>query len=146
MQTMVIKNAVSTEVLSSALSRFIDENPEASEADAYHHVHKQVVPKSVSGSPSWYRNQLNNLIAITNRYGLPSFFLTLTADEVSEIKWEEVEEAEHIATCVDGELKWTDLPVEMALLFHRRCMEFMSSYIIGGAKNKYNVLGKRHTM
>ena len=33
-------------------------------------------------SPNWYARQLDDLTAMAEKYGMPNFFLTLTADEV----------------------------------------------------------------
>ena len=61
------------------------------------------------GSPSWYRNNLQDLLAVVKQRGMPHRFLTLTADEVCNtfsfcetIKpWIAVENVLTIATCVE---------------------------------------------
>ncbi len=42
-------------------------------------------------TPSWHRRNLQDLLALVDRWGLPTHFLTLTADEFSPTHWEEVD-------------------------------------------------------
>ncbi len=37
---------------------------------------------------------LQDLLAMVDRYGMPTLFLTLTADEVSTTRWQEVDDIE----------------------------------------------------
>lgn len=58
--------------------------------DVMHHVVSEVVPPSLPGSPQWHKNALNDLLCKADAWGMPHLFLTLTADEISELKWEEI--------------------------------------------------------
>jgi ATP-dependent DNA helicase PIF1 len=60
--------------------------------DALRHVAKYKVPDDVTGSPSWHRKQFNDLLAMVRKFGMPSFFLTLTAADKapSGLQWQEV--------------------------------------------------------
>lgn len=56
--------------------------------------------QDVEGSPAWWERQLRNLKAMCQTYGLPDLFLTLTCDEVSESRFEEIAELEDLAMAV----------------------------------------------
>jgi hypothetical protein len=104
-------------------------------------VVKKVVPSTIVGSSSYHRRALQDLLAIKAKYGMPSFFLTLTSDEVSELRWEEINDLEEFLKRFGrGDKTWKDAPVECARLFHDRVTAFMKEFILPGSK--YNVLGK----
>lgn len=53
--------------------------------------------QEVVGAPAWWDRQLKNLKAMCQTYGLPDLFLTLTCDEVSESRFEEIQDLENLA-------------------------------------------------
>lgn len=66
-------------------------SPSASEAEIWRKVAKTGVPASFLGSPSWHRAQLKDVQCMVEHYGMPSLFLTLTSDEVSDSKFPEIQ-------------------------------------------------------
>lgn len=103
-----------------------------------------MIPKSVQYSPSWWRHKLNDLTAITKEKGLPHYFLTLTVDNTSELKWEEYKSMENILENLNEhqrtrrkkfrKLGIADAQPEAAALFHHRVTNFMNMFILGGQK------------
>lgn len=65
-------------------------------------------------------------------YGLPDLFVTVTADEVSETRWSEVDDLCKLLQRIKLNLDWSDAPVESARLFHERLTRFMNDFVLGG--------------
>jgi hypothetical protein len=63
-----------------------------------------------------------------------SSLLTLTADEISSLQWEEVTNIETIAKKLENSFTWKDCPVECATLFHARVTKFMNDIILSRGK------------
>ncbi len=61
--------------------------------------------------------------------GIPHLFLTVTADEVSELKWESVRDMEAIIQSILRGSTFQDAPVECTRLFHARFMRFFKEWI-----------------
>ena len=61
---------------------------------------------------------------------MPTFFLTLTADECSELRWEEIGDLEAFLQKIDNSMSWQDAPVECARLFVARCRAFIRDHIL----------------
>jgi hypothetical protein len=49
----------------------------------------------VEGTPAWWGTQLSDLKAMSRKFGLPDLFLTLTEDEVSDTRFQEINDIEH---------------------------------------------------
>ena len=62
------------------------------------HVLCYSMPSTMPGSPSWHRRQLKDLIMMVDAWGLPDFFLTFIADEVTDTRWQEINVIKSIAT------------------------------------------------
>jgi hypothetical protein len=74
--------------------------------------------------------------------GLPFLFLTLTADEVSEYKWQCIKDLEKDLKVINEKLDFRDAPVECARIFHKRCERFMSEWIYVEGGKKKGVFGR----
>ena len=61
---------------------------------------------------------------------MPSFFLTLTSDEISSTRWVEIVDLEKVVKKMNREFSWKDCPVECASLFHERLQRFMKEFIL----------------
>lgn len=70
------------------------------------HVISDVVPPSIPGSPQWHGNALKDLLTKASTYGMPHLFLTLTADEVSELRWEEIKSLEEHLQRFNAGFSW----------------------------------------
>ncbi|WIA28669.1 hypothetical protein OEZ86_011205 [Tetradesmus obliquus] len=122
---------VSETALFSCIQREKQLSPDADPADIIKAVARQLVPATVPGSPAYHRNKLQDLLAMVNRHGIPSLFLTLTADEQTALRWREVEQMEAMAKQFTGEdITWRDMPVEMARLFTDRVETFMARHVL----------------
>jgi hypothetical protein len=44
--------------------------------------------------PQWHHTQLKELLVMVENFGMPHFFLTLTFDETSNLRWKEIEDIE----------------------------------------------------
>ena len=85
-------------MLNQAIVDYKRENPTANNAAAMRNVVKYTVPISLPGSPSWHRKQLNDLLFLVQAWGMPHLFLTMTADESSEMHWTEIDDMQaHLA-------------------------------------------------
>jgi ATP-dependent DNA helicase PIF1 len=87
-------NGVGESMLYSCLERERKNNPDPTEQDHLKAAARQLVPPTVPGSPAYHRSKLQDLLAIVNKNGIPSLFLTLTADELTHMRWPEVQALE----------------------------------------------------
>lgn len=78
-------------VLESQHARLLDRNPDTTYQDAFRHCLQWHVPAAVEGSPAYFRESLYDLLCMVDKVGMPSFFLTLTSDEVSDLRWTEID-------------------------------------------------------
>jgi hypothetical protein len=74
---------------------------------------------------------------MVENFGMPHFFLTLTSDETSNLRWKEIEDIENLAMFFNNTFSWKDCPVECVVLFCVRLQAFMSTYVLGDE----NILG-----
>jgi hypothetical protein len=60
--------------------------------EALQHCAKYMVSGSLYGTPSWYRRWYYDMRCMFNSLGIPTIFLTLTADEVSDTRFPEIDQ------------------------------------------------------
>ena len=60
-------------------------HPNMNDAELLQHVAKYNLPLSIEKSPRWPKSQLQDLLAMVKKFGMPDFFITLTADEASSL-------------------------------------------------------------
>ena len=66
-----------------------------SEEEVMRHVLKHSVPASTPGTPGWHNSNLQDLLCMCDaRKSLPHLLVTLTMDEVSNLKWQPVKDLE----------------------------------------------------
>jgi hypothetical protein len=65
-------------------------------------------------------------------FGMLHFFLTLTFDETSNLRWKEIEDIENLAMFFNNTFSWKDCSIECVALFYARLQTFMSTYVLGG--------------
>jgi hypothetical protein len=123
---------VGESVLYSCLEAEKARHPDDSLEQQLSRVASHVVPPAVPGSPAYHRQGLEDLLAMVDQHGLPSFFLTLTADETSELRWPEVPAFEALLKGVafSDSWSWRDMPCQMAALFHERVQHFMQQHVL----------------
>lgn len=105
-------------------------HPDTADSELLRNIAKTPTLRKVPGSAAYYKNALLDLLAMVKQYGMPHFFLTLTMDDSSEIRWHEVDDFQEILDGFCGGLNHTDMGVEMAMLFHNRLSNFMEDHIL----------------
>jgi hypothetical protein len=107
--------------------------PHMSKPDVIRHVTNCNLPASLQGIPRWHKAQLQDLLAMVDKCGMPHLFLILTTSEISSLWWEEVTDIETIAKRLENRFTWKDCPMECAMLFHTRVTKFMNEIILSEA-------------
>ena len=127
---VAVVNGVGESVLYDALKREEDLNPEGTLQDHLRRAGTYLVPANVPGSPAYPRNALQELLAIVDKHGVPSFFLTLTADELTDQRWKDVGALEALMQHLTQNpgMTWRDMPCEMARHFRDRVNAFMQTH------------------
>ena len=123
---------VNETVLHNSLKADQKKHPDAPLEERLARVARRIVPPTVPGSPQYHRAGLEDLLAMVNEHGMPTLFMTLTADEASEMRWPEVAEFEALCNKMGFRDDWTwrDMPVEMGTLFHERVQHFMKAHVL----------------
>lgn len=49
---------------------------------------------------------------MVSKWGMPHFFVTLTADEQSDTRWSEISDLENILKKFNGNFNFSDAPIE----------------------------------
>ncbi|EFJ52324.1 hypothetical protein VOLCADRAFT_86633 [Volvox carteri f. nagariensis] len=119
-------------VLESVLLDYKSQHPNVSDEDAIHHILKHKLPATLPNTPAWHRSNLQDLLCMVDRLGMPSFFLTLTTDEVSATRWPEVESLEQKMQDFCAGFTWQDAPAENAFITHKRVQSFMTDVLKAG--------------
>ena len=81
-------------VLEKDLTRYRKLHPHCTDEAAFRNAMKHIIPSSMPGSPGWHYQNLQDLFAMTEKNGLPDVFWTVTADEVSHLKWASIRDLE----------------------------------------------------
>jgi hypothetical protein len=93
-QQHTIAGSIKEEVLHADLHRQRQRQPDASDADLLRDIIKFKLPSTIANSPAYFRSNLRDLLCMVEHKGMPSLFLTLTQDEVSETRWTEIDDLE----------------------------------------------------
>jgi hypothetical protein len=64
------------------------------------------------------------------QWGMPTFFLALSADEISNMRWTEIDDIEALLNNLNKDFSWRDAPVECAALFHAKVQSFMRNFVL----------------
>ena len=117
--------------LSRGMAEFKRNHPEADEEGVMANAVKYDVPHAIEGSPAYHRRELQDLLCRVDAWGVPDLFMTLTADETSEFRFEEMDALDAFMERFDRSLTWRDAPVECARLFLSRYGGFLARWIDG---------------
>ncbi|WPT15174.1 ATP-dependent DNA helicase PIF6, partial [Picochlorum sp. SENEW3] len=128
--------------LTDAYKRRRITHPNESEEKCIRHLIKYKVPGTIDFSPQWWRIKVNQINALTKESGMPDYFLTLTVDNITELKWDEYKQMDDILAELNNlredrgayKLKMNNCQAEAAVLFHHRVTNFMNYFILGGMK------------
>jgi hypothetical protein len=69
---------------------------------------------------------------MVENFGMLRFFIILTSDETSNLRWKEIEDIENLVMFFNNTFSWKDCLVECVALFCARLQAFMSTYVLGG--------------
>jgi len=138
-RTQEVLESVSESVLTNELKRARASNPSITDSELYQRLIRNVSSSSVEGSPAFFRIKKSRLLAAARKFGMPHFFLTLTADEISNCRWPEVDDLiERLQkvnpkwTPTDSDKnQWQHAPVEITQLFNFKLNLFMDKYVKG---------------
>jgi hypothetical protein len=130
-QGTVVLAAAREACMDKDLYAYKREHPGCTYVEAMAHISKHTIKSKVAGSPAWHRKQLQNLMTLVEHHGMPHLFLTLTADESSEIRWEpELSDMETLLRRFNSSFDWRDAPAAHAAMFHHRCTKFLEKHIL----------------
>jgi hypothetical protein len=104
--------------LLKCITKYKKSHPNATTADALTHVMRYLVPRTLEGSPPWYRAQLADLLAMVQKWGMPAQFLTLTAGDktLNGVQWEEVRST--FCLCLHGTVALSSLLLCLCISLH----------------------------
>jgi hypothetical protein len=119
--------------LDNAIKRTKQMHPHMSEPKVIQHITKYNLPASLQGMPRWHKAQLQDLLAMVEKCGMPHLFLTLTTNEISSLLCKDVIYIETIAKRLENGFTWKDCLVECATLFHTQVTKFMNNIILSEA-------------
>ena len=100
-QSVQFLKEVAQQCLEKDIKQTQHADPHMNEAEVLQHVIKYSLPSSIEGTPRWHKSQLKDILAIVDKFGMPNLFLTLTADEASSLRWEDVADIEQIVQQID---------------------------------------------
>lgn len=130
-QALSLATNVTSLVLEKSLNDYQRDHPTCTDEAALRRVWKWTVPSTLPGSPMHHRVLLQELLVRKQRHGFPTLFLTLTCDEVLELRWSEFHDMEGILRGISPELSWKDAPVECTRLFLHRYKNVMKHHVLG---------------
>ena len=81
-QQMMSFTAQKVLILDQQAAKIKKKVPGIAEEDLYKRLLKRHLSADIYGSPSYFRQKLEDLKAMVHAHGLPNFFITFTADEV----------------------------------------------------------------
>ena len=139
-QSMMLAKNVASYALSKSMHDHRKRHPGASEAEVMAQAIKWNVPATMPGTPGYHRSQLQDLLCRVQTWGVPDLFLTLTADETSELRFKEIDSLDAYLTRFGASLDWHDAPVECSRLFLTRYKAFMSDWVVG--ERSAQILGR----
>eukprot|EP00878_Enallax_costatus_P004226 GHUV01004456.1.p1 GENE.GHUV01004456.1~~GHUV01004456.1.p1 ORF type:complete len:430 (+),score=72.93 GHUV01004456.1:559-1848(+) len=126
-----ILGQVNESALADALRRVREQHPKLSDKEVFRRVVRKLAPPAITGTPNYYRQNLHELLVYALAKAMPHLFVTLTADELSELKWECVRDLEaSLEPCLLPGMTWQDVPTECARLFHDRMMHLLHEHIL----------------
>ena len=100
-QYLQLLKETSKTCLEKEIKQIKQQYPYITKHDMLQHITKYNLPSSIQGTPHWRKSHLQDLLAMVEKFGMPHFFLILTADETSSLRWEEVTNIEDIAKTID---------------------------------------------
>jgi len=119
------------------VQRLKHQHPQWSKIDVFKNIMKFKLPPSIPLMPQWHHTQFKELLVMVENFGMLHFFLILTFDETSNLRWKEIEDIENLAMFFNNTFSWKDYLVECVALFCTSLQAFMLTYVLSGE----NILG-----
>jgi len=101
--------------------------------EAYSNVLRYHTSETLPGTPAFFRKKLNDVRAMVTKFGMPSLFVTLTMDEVSDMRMKEVDyivALQNVLLPEYANANWQDVPVEMARMFEARFTAWWRRFVM----------------
>jgi hypothetical protein len=127
---VILLNSIRSIAFDQEVHRYVKKHPEATEEECIRNVFKHKLPPSFTGSPPYFRRHLKDLMAQVEAWRLPHFFLTLTADERSGLRWPKLSDLEAILQSLKASATWKDASVECLVQFCSRLHKFTKDFIL----------------
>jgi hypothetical protein len=112
-QAIQLLNVIEHLCLERDVQRLKCQHFQWSEIDVLRNLMKLKLPPSIPLTPQWHHTQFKELLMMLENFRMLHFFLTLTSNETSNLRWKEIK------------------------LFCTRLQVFMSIYVLSGE----NILG-----
>lgn len=129
-QAHVLSQNCSSSMLQRDIDHYTTDHPHATQQHIMQHVLKHTVPSAVPGSPAWFKRELQNLLAMVDAWGLPSFHLMLTADEHSPLKQTEINDMEQLLKSFCNSYTFENALVECSAHFLERIQDFLREHML----------------
>ncbi len=118
-QAIQLLNATKHLCLERDVQRLKCQHPQWLEIDVLKNIMKFKLPPSIPLTPQWHHTQFKELLVMVETFGMPQFFLTLTSNETSNLRWKEIEDIENLAMFFNNTFSWKDCPIEFGIIFHK---------------------------
>lgn len=97
-QQHLLAAAMVDQVLQRDVARQRRRHPHATDSELVQDLLRNRVPATLTNSPAYFRSNLADLQCMVAKLGMPRLFLTLTEDEISTSRWDEIADLEQ---CMD---------------------------------------------
>ena len=71
---MQLLKEISHRCLDREIKQTKQAHPNMNDAEVLQHVTKYSLPSSIEGPPQWHKSQLQDLLTIVEKFGMPDFF------------------------------------------------------------------------
>jgi hypothetical protein len=138
-QAIQLLNATKYLCLKRDVQRLKRQHLQWSKIDVLKNIVKFKLPPFIPLMPQQHHIQFKELLVIVENFGMPHFFLALTSNETSNLKWKKIKDIENLGMFFNNTFSWKDCPVECVALFCARLQAFMSTYVLYGENILSNV-------
>ncbi len=88
-------------------------------AEILGHIVKYKLP-SIQGSFTWHRSQLQNLLIMVEKFGMPHFEKTLTTNKMTSTRWPKFNDMEYLIKQIHKNMSWNFFPAYIKRQWHFR--------------------------
>ncbi len=105
-QEIQLLNVTKHLCLERDVQRLKRQHPQWSEIDVLRNITKFKLPPSIPLMPQWHHTQFKELLVMVENFGMPHFFLTLTFDETSNLRWKKIKDIENLVMFFNDTFSW----------------------------------------